>query len=120
MGKLSDGVVHKFSTDQVAMIDDILMVWKKCFPREFNRRPRPLGLLSKWKMRECYVTGARCIPALLALDEHNDANGATVNFVGSMSNLQRKYFGNFMYLVLALRIVSSYNMSPIPEVIGNG
>lgn len=116
MSKHGDGVLHKFSARQVEMIDDILMIWKQCFPREFNRRPRPLDLLSKWKMRECYVTGARCIPALLAVEEHEDEKGETVDFVGSMSGLQKKYFDNFMYLVLALRIVSSNKMRPIPRV----
>jgi hypothetical protein len=101
----------------VATVDAVLHSWKKCVPNDFNRKPRPLKLLSKWKMREIYVVGARMIPALWKMPEHFDARSkGNIDIIGSMNPTQKLYFENFLYLTAALRIVSSNTMDPIPPV----
>jgi hypothetical protein len=101
----------------VETVDAVLHSWKKCVPNDFNRKPRPLKLLSKWKMRETYVVGARMIPALWKVVEHVDARTKrNIDIIGSMNDSQKLYFKNFLYLTSALRIVSSNSMEPIPPV----
>lgn len=118
LSKLSQQLTHKFSQEQIAGIDAALRSWKYCVPDEFNRKPRTMASLNKWKMRETYVVGTRIIPALLAVEEHvHRRSGRRVDIsVRGMSKLQQKYFFNYMNLVVALRIVSSNSMRPIPRV----
>lgn len=118
LSKLSQELTHKFNDAAIAAIDAALHSWKTCVPEEFNRKPRSMTSLSKWKMRETYVVGTRIIPALLATEKNVDPkSGRTTDIsVHGMSELQRKYFLNYMNLVVALRIVSSNSLRPIPRV----
>lgn len=99
-------ISHRFTMAQIDAANLALDNWKKCFPREINRQPRKLELLQKWKMRECYMTGTRCIPVLQVVPR----------FKAALTQDQLKYFSNYMHLVVALRIVSSNRMEPISEV----
>jgi hypothetical protein len=116
LGKLADNLNHKWDTHKIEVVDTAFASWKQCFPREFNRRPRKLELLSKWKMRECYVMGTRIFPALRVVEKHLDSRKKEVDIMGDLTEDQKLYFDNFLYLTAALRIVSSNSMAPIPPV----
>ncbi len=90
--KVSDEIPYKWSDETVQLVDRVMASWKQCFPQEFNRKPRKFELLSKWKMREVYVVGARVFPLVWELKPHLDAEKRrTVDIMGELSEVQKKY-----------------------------
>jgi hypothetical protein len=116
--KLSEDLLHRFSTKKLSLFDKALKNWRSGVPADFNRKPRKLGSLLKWKMRETYVVGTRILIAVLATEPHRHILNDKVDDISaaSMTTLQRRYFDNYMNLVAAVRIVSSNSMNPIPPV----
>jgi hypothetical protein len=116
--KLSEELTHRFSVKQLSLYDQALKNWRSGVPSDFNRKPRKLGSLTKWKMRETYVVGTRIIIALVATEPLRSPSNDRVSDISlaGMTILQRRYFENYMNLVAAVRIVSSNSVKPIPSV----
>jgi hypothetical protein len=60
--------------------------------------------------------GTRIFPALRVVEKHLDSRKKEVDIMGNLTEDQKLYFDNFLYLTAALRIVSSNSMAPIPPV----
>ena len=124
MSKIGDDMQHKWKESSVKVLDQILENWRGCVPRDYNRKPQGLSMISKYKMREMYVTGTKLIPALEATKPgivRRDDAGPTETFdFNDMSEIQRKYFENLKYLTVGLRLVSPIIMDPMPVVSSSG